>query len=230
MTEEKKVYEKFTVKGIAVYPKLTEPYKFKESEQKSVVDPTGEYSVEMDFEPEQIQGILDKIDCLAQEVYDKVDALAQEKYEKEVAKVPASKKDTVKKDTVKTSLPYKWLEDGKVRLKFKMKAQYINQKQEVIDRKVRFVNAAAKPMFPEAVWSGTVMRINATILDYGNLGIGRAGVSLGINEIQILKLVSGQASCFEPDEEYMNESQEMIDELQEQVDEDELIGEDEIPF
>jgi hypothetical protein len=233
MAEEKKVYEKVTLKGTAVYPKLTEPYKYKESEQRSVVDPTGEYTVDMDFEPEEVQELLNKIDTLVEMKTKEMEELVEEKYQKDLTKVPEAKKNTVKKESFKVGLPYKWLETGKVRLKFKQKGQYTNKKQEVVNTKIRFVNAAAKPMFPDSVWSGTLMRINATILDYGNLGIGRAGVSLGINEIQILKLVSGQQSCFEPDEEYLAESQEIIDELAIEPEfdpESELIGEDEIPF
>ena len=211
MAEEKKTYEKVTFpKGIAVYPKLLEAHKFSERDKKSIPDPAGDFSVNIDYEESELPaGLLEKIDDMVE------------------ARLKEVKEDAIKKriDPKKIDglLPYKFLENGKLRFTFKASGQYVNNKQETVTNKITFFDTSSpKPqqIHPESVWGGSEIKLNATLFDYGNVGIKTAGVSLFINAVQIFKLVSGKdASDFGFESEEEN-----------QVSEDELIGEEELPF
>lgn len=202
MAEEKKVYEKVVIKGIALYPKLNIPEKFNEKENKSVPDIAGDFSTKLIVKVNDVpEGLLVKIDNIV------------DKAHKET--VAAAKLKNIKPELIEAIMPYSYNEEGDVVFKLKAKGQYTNSNNELKENKIRFFDAANTSINPENVRSGSILSVNATMIDYGKVALKKAGLSLFINAVKIHKLVSGQdgSDFFEEDEEYITEKQEELDEI-----------------
>ena len=189
-TVEKKVYEKFTTpKGKAEYPHLIVPVKFDNIENKSKPDPDGDYNVTL---------ILPSA-LLEPNFISKIDKLAEDAFKETVAKAKAEQKDKIEK-----TLPYSYeTGTGNIKLKFKAKARSKNKDGVMQDNKIIFYDAKKNKIEPKDIWSGSVLRVNATIFDFVSPGLKKGGVSLFINAVQIIELVSGanDATAFGFDEE-----------------------------
>ena len=198
-------------KAVAKYPNLIVAKKYNQKENKSLPDPTGDFTVSLVVNPDDLQkGFIEKIEQLAEKMH--------------VETVAAGKLKGIKPELIECMLPYKYLDDGTIELKFKQNGQYTNKQNEVIANKILFFDALKQPMFPTDVWGGSVIRVNAAIVPYGVLALKKAGVSFFINAVQVIKLVAGRDADsfgFEEDEEVKNETEKMFDEL---------VGEEVIPF
>lgn len=182
--ETKKKNPSFTTpRGTFKYPKLNEPdTKFKEA---------GEYGVKLILSAEAGQALIDKLTPL----YDE----AVEAGEAEYAELPVA---TRKKTPFKTNDFYTPVynedteeETGEIEFTFKMAASGVNKKTgKTWERKPAIFDAKGKPMVnPPAIWGGTEGKVNFEVMPYFTATAG-AGISLRLNAVQILELVSGGMS------------------------------------
>lgn len=179
--ETKKKNPTFTTpRGIFQYPKLNEPdFKYKEG---------GEYGVKLVLSAEDAQPLIDKLTPL----YDEAIAAGEAEY----AELPVA---TRKKTPFKTSDFYTPVYDeeseeetGDVVFTFKMLASGTNKKTgKTWERKPVIFDAKGKPIpKPPAIWGGTEGKVNFEASPYFTVTAG-AGLSLRMNAVQILELVSG---------------------------------------
>ena len=80
---------------------------------------------------------------------------------------------------------------GRFIVKFKNKAYIQFEDGNIKDLKPALFDSQGKPCSPEAIWGGSVLRINFTPFPYYVGATGLTGVSLKMNAIQIIELVQG---------------------------------------
>lgn len=180
MAEARKKDPKFTTpKGVFKYPRLNEPdTKFKDA---------GEYSVKVIFTPDELEGLMAKL----QELQD--EAVAAGKEEWEALPKASQKKNPFKvNDLVADDYDADDQETGNVVMSFKLLASGVNKKtNKAWSRKpVIFDAKRAVIAKPPSIWGGTVGRVCFTVSPYFTATAG-AGLSLRISSVQILDLVSG---------------------------------------
>jgi hypothetical protein len=168
-----------TPKGVFVFPRLTEPdTKFKAE---------GEYSVKVLLDPDE-PAVGKLISLITNE------AAACLKAAKENEKVPAkrAKWETKYLPVEQEQDPETGEPTGYVLLKFTTRASGVSKKTgKPWERKVPMFDAKGKPIEPAAVWGGTVGKVAFTINPYSQTIQTGASVSLGLNAVQILDLVTG---------------------------------------
>lgn len=184
-----------TPKGVAVWPRLTEPdYTFKKE--------AGEYSVKLRLTPEEAAPLIEKLTPVHE-------AAIREAQELNAARTPVAKKknpfavnnfyeDELDKDGNPT---------GFLTFSFKMVASGTNKKDgRPWTRKPVLFDAGLRPIDPKKVkiWSGSIVRVKFDTRGYWVAGQGSAGLSLYLTVVQIIELVSGgaDASGFAAEEGY----------------------------
>jgi hypothetical protein len=211
MTEAKKKFEKFiTPRGVLVFPRLNEPdTKFKAD---------GEYSTKVRFNLGN-PGVAAFIERVKQQHVASLAAAKVELAEKAKAETDPRKKkklaDALAKvesgpDPVKPTV----LDDGSestdlVEVNFKMPAKRKGKDGLVKEQSPTLQDALEQPIARStAIWGGSEGRIAGFFLPYYNAATDGAGVSVRLNAVQILKLVSkgSQSFGFGKDEEgYVSE-------------------------
>lgn len=208
--------------GVAFFPKLNTP--------DTKFNAAGEYSVKLILDPSNPEhaDFIDKVKELDEEAFKA--ALAE-------AKTPKAKKGIKRQYVPWTEHLDKDGEDtGLIEIKFKTKASFVNkQTGKSVSISINFFDAKGKPIkdVPE-IWSGTVMKVNASIAPYCEAAIG-CGITLRINAVQIIALTGpgqggGNASAYGFGEEEGYEavdkpvSDESFDEVDEDTEEDEIDG------
>lgn len=171
--------------GRALYPKLTEPdTKFKEA---------GEYSVKLILPEADAMPLLAKCREMQQQA-------VEEELEKQIAKNPKMNPEKIREKIKLADLPVKPHEDpetgeetGDYVVTFKMTASGVSRKTgKEWTRRPALFDAKGKPVKnPDKlqIWSGSVLKV-AYNADPFCTAIG-AGVSLRLEAVQIIELVSG---------------------------------------
>jgi len=156
-----------TPKGIAHYPHLVVPNtKWKEQ---------GEYSTGLILEKDDANELIQIINKVLDEAF-----------------VEAQKKTKKKLTKYYPYQPYDEETGGnKILFRFKSTASYIDKTtNQLVSKRIPLFGADGHPIAPKSIYSGSVIRVNFSMKDYSNPALNTIGVSLYINAVQILKLVT----------------------------------------
>ena len=200
MAEKKKIVRRTTPKGYALWPYLTKPddRPIKGKPQKAA------FKVNLAYAK-------DDLDWL--KLKELLDGLVEEAYEKAVEENPKKKKLIVRQFPYSDELDEEGEETGRVIVKFKQSAQIKKKNGEVINVTIPLFDAKGTPMKAGTqVYSGSIVKVAFTTRPYLVDSTNCAGVSLDLNAVQVLKLVSsttrdasaygfGQEEGYEADEE-----------------------------
>ncbi len=171
--------------GRALYPKLHEPdTKFKKD---------GEYSVKLLLTEADAKPLLEMCEKLRQQAFD--DEVAKVKAEK-----PKMSLDKIKEKIDIAELPIKPYEDpetgeetGEYQINFKMLASGVSKKTgKPWSRRPAIFDSRNQPVNPAKVhiWGGSVLKIAYSVEPFCTPALG-AGVSVRLEAVQIIELVSG---------------------------------------
>lgn len=169
----KKVERVTTPKGVAKYPWLKKP--------DTRFNPNGVFQVKLIIEQNEAAPLCELLDARAQAAYDKA---------VEDAKTPQIKK------AIKLNAPYapefdaEGNETGRVEFRFKTNAT-ADIKGETVNFAPKCFDAKGKEMPMPNVYGGSEIKVNFTPAPYYNAATKTAGVSLRMNAVQVIKLVTG---------------------------------------
>lgn len=179
--ERKKRIRLTSPKGIAKFPWLTTP--------NTRFNPDGEYSVNLILDPndEDVQNFLRRLDELADEAFEaaKDDLVSRKR--------AAQAKKVIRVEPYRMEVDQNDEETGMVEVKAKMKAKVETRDGRVLEFSPRLFDAQGKPIDPKSVsiYGGSVIRVNVTANPYFVPATRMAGISLQLNAVQIIELVSG---------------------------------------
>lgn len=173
MSKPNKLPRYVTPKGVAQYPKLTQP--------DTKFNPDGEYNTKLILDAEPAQETLSLLDKLYAE--------AQEK----------AKKENPGKKIKPGPEPYSVDEEtGKVTLNFKLKAKVTRKDGTQFEQKVALFDAKGKPLTDVNVGGGSTIKVAFEAIPYYTAMAG-AGISLRVRAVQVIELheySSGGAGAF----------------------------------
>jgi len=149
--------------GTAIYPRLTQP--------DTKFDKDGVYSVDLELDP---------MDKAASSFIDSLKKASDEAYRDECEKKGGKK-------LKRCDLPIKETEDGKVRIKFKLKAKAGNEEKSWEQKPVIFDSAGTAMQTPPNVGSGSRIKVAFEVVPFFTAMVG-AGISLRMKAVQILEL------------------------------------------
>lgn len=179
-------------RGIAIYPKLNKP--------DTKFDAAGVYDVKVTIAPDADDGYIgrDKADLAA--VLEALAVLRDEFAEAKRAELASSsdpkskaKAKTLKvKDIGEPGLDDDGEENGRHILKAKMKASGVNAKGENWTRKPKLFDSKNKPLAENSppVYGGSVLKVAALAMPYYAANDNTVGVTLYLEAVQVLELVS----------------------------------------
>ena len=187
-----KLYTANSPKGIAVFPRLNTP--------DTKFNANGVYSTKLVIAGEDATPLMAAIEGEA----DAAMATAREELEAKLANAAPKDKPKIKAALDKLGkgpLPFEseyddqGEETGNVVFSFKTNATYKDRKtDEVKSKEVTMFAAKGKdPLKGKQrpnIWAGSTLKVNFTAAPYYNAATGSAGVSLRINAVQIINLVS----------------------------------------
>lgn len=181
MAEKRKKPESFvTPAGTFVWPRLGEPdTKFKDA---------GEYSLKLRMSAEDAQPLIDRLEPLFE--------AAVEEGRQAFANLPIANRKKLKELTINPFFSPDYDEDenetGDVLFKFVMTASGTNKKTgKPWSRKPGVFDAKRRVMDGSLVWGGTIGKVSFTTGPYFVAGQGACGLSLRLDAVQVLDLVSG---------------------------------------
>ena len=161
---QKRKFIKFTSPtGTAVYPRLNAP--------DTKFDKDGVYSVDLELDPtdKTASAFIDSLKKASDEAYK---ALVEEKGGKKLKRC---------------DLPIKETDDGKVRIKFKLKAKAGNDERSWEQKPVIFDSAGTAMQTPPNVGSGSRIKVAFEVVPFFTAMVG-AGISLRMKAVQIVEL------------------------------------------
>lgn len=169
--------------GVARYPWLVTP--------DTRFDEVGKYSVGLVLDPEEHAEFLARLDELADEAYENAVKELKEKKRHQQAK------QVQRQDPYTAEYDEEGNETGKVIVKFSSKAKITTKDGRVIDLAPKLFDAKGQPVQREGltIYGGSILRVNFTPNPYYVAATKLAGVSLQLNAVQILELVSGEADA-----------------------------------
>lgn len=174
-----------TPKGIAKFPRLNTP--------DTKFNANGEYKVSLILDPAEHQDFLDMLDQLADEAYEaaKEDILENGKGSQKARENQA--KQVVRNEPYIAELDQDGEETGMAEVRFKMKALIKTKDGRELSFSPKLFDAQGQPIDPAKVeiWGGSVIRVNFTPSPYYVAATKSAGVSLQLNAVQVLELVTG---------------------------------------
>ena len=173
--------------GSAKFPKLTVP--------DTKFNPEGDYSVSLVFEQGEADDFLAQLDKFADEAFEKA------KGDLETNGKKAQAKKVVRAEPYKMELDQEGEETGNIEVKFKMKAKVKMRDGRVLEFSPKLFDAKGQPIKPEdiEIWGGSTLKVNFTPSQYYMASSKNAGISLQLNAVQVLELVSrggGNAESF----------------------------------
>jgi hypothetical protein len=179
---------KFTTsKGKFKYPRLNEPDMGNDDYPK----PNGEYSVQLVQTAEEAKPLIDKLTPLFEK--------AKEDGAEEFAKLPPAARKKLKDVTVNDFFSTEFdketeEETGNLIFKFKMTASGVSKKTgKKWSRKPVVFDAKGKPLVnAPSIWGGTIGKVNFEVSPYFIKGTAAVGISLRLQAVQVIELVSGQ--------------------------------------
>lgn len=191
--KSKAILKGITPKGVAIFPWITKA----DTKWK----PEGEFRIRLKLEGNDADTLRAQID----EAYDKAIALM------------AEEKEILPKKIKKVDKPYKLEEDkegnetGAVLFTFKQKAQITLKDKTVKNIKVDVVDAKNKPLPKDTpVYGGSIVRVAFEALPFYAPASG-AGLTLRLNAVKVLTLVSSGSRDHGFDEEEGYEAEESDD-------------------
>lgn len=218
--QDTQTYKGTTPKGVFKYPRLNEPdTKFKDE---------GEYSVKLVLDEDAAE----KLKAKLQPVWE----AAIEKGKEEYNKLPVA---TRKKNEFKTVEYFQPIYDeeteeetGEYEFNFKMRASGVSRKTGKKWKRQPVLFDAKGNRLPNSlsVWGGTVGKVAFEAVPFFTVGVG-AGISLRLNAVQIIELVSeggGTADSygFEEEEGFVANPSDFTDEEEAEEDTEEDEGEE----
>lgn len=191
-----------TPKGTAIYPKLDKP--------DTKFDADGVYEVKLKFDPAATDGVIGKTSATWAEIVEKAEAVRDEflaSTKKELAAGDGKQKLKAKNITAldfgnEQDVDDDGNETGLIVIKAKMKASGTSKKDgKPWTRKPTLFDAKGKPLPANAppIWGGSQLKVAAEAAPYYNAKDNVVGVTLRLNAVQVIELVSGQgrtASAF----------------------------------
>lgn len=183
-----------TPKGVAVYPKLNKP--------DTKFDADGVYEVKLRLDPDATGGTLDKksatlADIIAAATKLRDEFLAEKKAELAASSNPKAKKKAKEievREIGEADLDEDGEETGLILLKAKMKASGISKKDQTPwTRAPKLFDAKGKPLDAKTtqIWGGSVLKVAAKAVPYYAANDNIVGVTLYLEAVQVIELVSG---------------------------------------
>ncbi len=174
-------------KGVAKYPWLNKP------DVRFNAD--GVYTVTLLLSLDEASTLMEQLDELADQAVEKAKQDLIEKGKKAFAR------QVVRMEPFRMEYDDEGEETGMVEFRFKMKAKVKSKKDNsVIEFSPKLFDAKGQPIDPKAVliYGGSTIKVNFTPNPYYVASSKGAGVSLQLNAVQVLELVSagGDASFF----------------------------------
>jgi hypothetical protein len=164
MSAPKKKFVRITSPiGTAIYPRLTQP--------DTKFDKDGVYSVDLELDP---------TDKTASSFIDSLKKAAEEAYKAECEKKGGKK-------LKRCDLPVKETDDGKVRIKFKLKAKAGNEEKSWTQKPMIFDASGTALQTPPNIGSGSRIKVAFEVVPYFTAMVG-AGISLRMKAVQLLEL------------------------------------------
>ena len=160
MSDKKNIVRLTSPSGIAVYPKLEKP--------DTKFDVNGVYSVDLDLTPEDAAPLLAQMEKIADRAYE------------------AECKAKGGKKLKRADMPWKDTEDGKVRVKFKLKAVG-GSGDKTWTQKPALFDAKGQPISDVGVGSGSTVKVAFEVFPYYTAMVGH-GLSLRLKAVQVLEL------------------------------------------
>jgi hypothetical protein len=184
MSDKQKFPRLTTARGVAIWPHLNTPdTKWKKE---------GKYSTKLAFDEEA------QATPQFKAMVEKVEALIEARYEEEAEKLKSSGKAALAKKIVKAS-PFKEEEDaetgeltGRIIINAGMTASGVSEKTgKSWKRKPNIYDAFGNLIKnPPNIGSGSVLKLNVELFPYFNQKDKEVGVSLRLEAVQVVKLVS----------------------------------------
>jgi hypothetical protein len=196
MNEKKQIIKVNTPKGIAKYPWLNTP--------NTTFDSNGVYKVSLLLQANsaEAESLINQIDGWLEESYQQARTDVQKQYDAAIAAgkgAEAAKRKTELSQIKKAAPPYaveldknSGEETGQIEFKFKLKAQVTSRKTgKVIQMSPKLFDAAGQPLKDTAIFGGSVIKVNFTPNYTYMPSTKEAYVSLRLNAVQVIELVSG---------------------------------------
>lgn len=158
-----------TPDGYARWPRLSTP--------DTQFDPEGVYRVELALDPEP-----------AAKVMAQLEPLLKESVEKAKRENPKLSRIIVGVNPWTDEVDDNGEPTGRIVLRFKMKARIKTRTGEVIERRPIITDARLRPV-TAVVGAGSLIAVSADVSPYFNASTKRAGLSLRLVGVQVLKLV-----------------------------------------
>lgn len=174
----KKIVRYTAPKGYALWPYLTKPddRPIKDKPQKPA------FKVNLAY---------DKNDADWLKLKATLDGLVDEAFTKAVEENPKKKKLITRQFPYSDELDEEGEETGRIIVKFKQSAQIKKKNGQVINVTIPLFDAKGTPMKAGTqVYSGSILKVSFTTRPYLVDSTNGAGVSLDLNAVQVLKLVS----------------------------------------
>lgn len=169
-----------TPTGVAVYPNLNRP--------DTKFDAAGVYDCRLRLDPEDaaVKSLVSTLEKLRNEHYETLKAELIEK------KKSAKAKQLKKRDVFTPDVDKEGEETGLIVLKGKMKATGKRKDGTPWSRKPTIFDAKGKKLDnPPTIWGGSELKMAATARPYLMESSSEVGITLYLDAVQIIKLVSG---------------------------------------
>jgi hypothetical protein len=195
LSESKKRITVSTPKGVAKYPWLNKPC--------TTFDPKGVYKTGLllrSDSPEYLS-LKSQIDTWLEEAYQEAVTKATEAMKTALAAgkgADVAKKKLEISQITKADPPYALdldratgEETGYTEFKFKLDTQITTREGKTINLAVKLFDAAGNPLKNISIYGGSVIKVNFTPRNYYVSATKKSGVTLQLNAVQVLELVSG---------------------------------------
>lgn len=195
-------FNMITPKGVAIYPKLDKP--------DTKFDADGVYEVKLKFDPTATDGVIGKTSATWAEIVEKAEAIRDEFLATTKADLQSGDGKAKAKAKSISALDFgaepdvddDGNETGMIVVKVKMKASGVSKKDgKPWTRKPTLFDAKGKPLPANAppIWGGSTLKAAAEVVPYYTAKDNVVGITLRLNAVQVIELVSGQgrtASAF----------------------------------
>jgi hypothetical protein len=183
MVEKYKPNPKFTTpKGVFKFPRLNEP--------DTKFNKNGEYSVKLIVPMAEAKALADKL----APAFDAAKLEGETRFKE----LPVASRKKLGELTVNPLFTEVFDEEteeptGEVTFNFKMTASGVSKKtNKPWSRKPAIFDATGKPMVnAPSIWGGTVGKVSFEVVPYWNAAAGACGLSLRLQAVQVIDLVSG---------------------------------------
>lgn len=168
-----------TPAGVAKYPYLSNP--------DTQFNAQGEFKTTLLLDPNEYADFLAELDALA----DKAVVSAVESLEKQGKKAHA--KQVQRQEPYREEYDSEGEPTGLVEVRFKSKAKITTRDGREMDLRPSLFDALGKPIDPKdvVIYGGSVIKVNFTPRAYYVSATKLAGVTLQLNAVQVIELVTG---------------------------------------